>query len=418
MGVTDKILWKRRRFPAIIGNKRTWQAMDLKKEFGKEGIQMRLDKQTMRSIRHIILFTALVVLCVINLREIFGMFQFMLGIIQPFVWGSAIAFVVNIPLNGIEKHLLGSWQGTRAKKLKRPVSMLLSLLLIVVLLVFVIMTVVPQLGRTIVDLGNKLPAFLDNLVAELEKLCASNPQIIGYLEELEDISFDWDKIFGSAVRFLQNGVGSMVTSTVSVAGTIIGVIVNLAVAIIFSLYVLSQKEKLGDQGRRILQAYLPQKMNAQVLRVLKLLGYNFNSFISGQCLEAVILGTMFVVVLAVFRIPYALLIGVLIAFTALIPIVGAFIGCAVGAFLILVDSPAKAVLFVVIFLILQQVEGNLVYPQVVGNSVGLPSMWVLVAVTLGGSMMGVAGMLLFIPLFSTAYTLLKDDVNTRNKNNM
>ena len=376
---------------------------------------MKLDRQTMRSIRHIILFTALVVLCVVNIREILGAARFVLGILQPFVWGGAIAFVVNIPLNGIERRVLKKWQGKHAEKLKRPVSMILALLLIVFVIVFVIMTVVPQLGKTIVDLGNKLPAFLDASVAELERLCASNPQVTGYLEELENMSFDWEKILNGAIRFLQSGVGSMVSSTVSVAGTIIGVVVNVAVAIIFSIYVLSQKEKLGDQGRRILKAYLPERMNAQALRVLGLLSNNFSSFISGQCLEAVILGTMFVVVLSVFRIPYALLIGVLIAFTALIPIVGAFIGCAVGAFLILVDNPAKAVIFVIIFLVLQQVEGNLIYPYVVGNSVGLPSMWVLVAVTLGGSLMGVAGMLLFIPLFSTAYTLFKDDVNTRNE---
>lgn len=376
---------------------------------------MKLDKQTVKSIRHIILFTAAVVLGVIYIREIFGMIGFLSGMVQPFLWGGAIAFVVNIPLNGIERRLLKDWQGKRAEKLKRPAGLVLSLLLIVCLLVFVIMTVVPQLGRTIVDLGNKLPAFFDRMVAELESLCASNPQITGYLEELQDVSFDWDQILNGAVHFLQNGVGSMVTSTVSVAGTIIGVIVNIAVAIIFSLYVLSQKERLGDQGKRILAAYLPQRANAQVLRVLRLLYANFNSFISGQCLEAVILGTMFVVVLTVFQIPYALLIGVLIAFTALIPIVGAFIGCALGAFLILVDSPAKALVFVVIFLVLQQIEGNLIYPHVVGSSVGLPSMWVLVAVTLGGSLMGVAGMLVFIPLCSTAYTLLRDDVNARNE---
>ena len=376
---------------------------------------MKLDKQTMRGIRQIILFIALVVLCVINIRELFGAAKFVLGILQPFLWGGAIAFAVNIPLNGIEKRVLKGWQGRRAEKLKRPVCMLLSLLLIVLVLVFVVLTVVPQLGKTLVDLGNKLPAFVDASVEELERLCASNPQIVGYLQELEHMSFDWDKILDGTMRFLQNGVGSMVSSTVSVAGTIIGAVVNIAVAIIFSLYVLSQKERLGDQGRRILSAYLPRRANAQVLRVLGLLNGNFNSFITGQCLEAVILGTMFVIVLAVFRIPYALLIGVLIAFTALIPIVGAFIGCVVGAFLILVDNPAQAVVFVVIFLVLQQVEGNLIYPHVVGNSVGLPSVWVLVAVTLGGSLMGVAGMLLFIPLFSTAYTLFKDDVNMRNE---
>lgn len=376
---------------------------------------MRLDKQAMRSIRHIILFTAAVVLCVINFREVLGVCRFVLGILQPFLWGGAIAFVVNIPLSGIENRLLKEWRGKSAEKLKRPVSLLLSLLLILLVMVFVVMTVVPQLGRTIVDLGNKLPVFLDESLAELEKLCASNPQIIGYLEELEQMSFDWDKILGGVVSFLQNGVGSMVSSTVSVAGTIIGGVVNIAVALIFSIYVLSGKERLGSQGRRMLKAYLGERMNARVLRVLGLLNNNFNSFISGQCLEAVILGTMFVVVLTVFRIPYALLIGVLIAFTALIPIVGAFIGCGVGAFLILVDNPAQAVIFVIIFLVLQQVEGNLIYPHVVGSSVGLPSMWVLVAVTLGGSLMGVAGMLLFIPLFSTAYTLLRDDVNLRNK---
>ncbi len=376
---------------------------------------MKLDKQTMRGIRQIILFIALVVLCVINIRELFGAAKFVLGILQPFLWGGAIAFAVNIPLNGIEKRVLKGWQGRRAEKLKRPVCMLLSLLLIVLVLVFVVLTVVPQLGKTLVDLGNKLPAFVDASVEELERLCASNPQIVGYLQELEHMSFDWDKILDGTMRFLQNGVGSMVSSTVSVAGTIIGAVVNIAVAIIFSLYVLSQKERLGDQGRRILSAYLPRRANAQVLGVLGLLNGTFNSFITGQCLEAVILGTMFVIVLAVFRIPYALLIGVLIAFTALIPIVGAFIGCVVGAFLILVDNPAKAVVFVVIFLVLQQVEGNLIYPHVVGNSVGLPSVWVLVAVTLGGSLMGVAGMLLFIPLFSTAYTLFKDDVNMRNE---
>lgn len=376
---------------------------------------MKFDKETMRSIRHIILFIALVVLCVINIRDIFGIFKFLLGISQPFIWGSAIAFVMNIPLNGIEKYLLKNWKGKRAEKLKRPLGITLSLFFIIFIIVFVVMTVVPQLGKTIVDLGNKVPVFLNNLVIELEKLCASNPQILEYLDGLQDISFNWDKIMDNAIHFLQNGVGSMLTSTISVASTIIGGAVNVSVAVIFAIYVLSQKERLRNQGRRILNAYLPERANTQVLRVLGLLYNNFSSFISGQCVEAVILGSMFVVTLMIFRIPYALLIGILIAFTALIPIVGAFIGCVVGAFLILVDSPIKAVAFVVIFFVLQQIEGNLIYPRVVGNSVGLPSMWVLVAVTLGGSLFGVAGMLMFIPLVSTAYALLRDDVNARNR---
>lgn len=376
---------------------------------------MKLDKQNIRSIRYLILFTAVVCLGVINIKEVGGIIGFLIGIVQPFLWGGAIAFVMNIPLNGIENRLLKVWKGKKADSLKRPISIVLSGVLVVCLLVFVIMTVVPQLGKTIVEIGNKLPAFFNNVFVELEKLCASNPQIIAYLDEFQETTLDWNKIIDSAVSFLQNGIGSMLTSTVSVASSIVGGVVNVVVAVIFSIYVLSQKEKLGSQGERILRAYCPERVYKQAMRVIRLLSGNFNSFISGQCLEAVILGTMFVITLTIFQIPYAVLIGVLIAFTALIPIVGAFIGCVVGAFLILVDSPMKALIFIIIFLILQQIEGNLIYPHVVGSSVGLPSMWVLVAVTLGGSMMGIVGMLLFIPLVSTAYTLLRDDVNARNR---
>ncbi len=376
---------------------------------------MKFDKQTRRGICQIILFIALAALCVIRINEVIDIFKFILGIFRPFIWGSAIAFVLNIPLNGIEKRLLKNWKGKYADRFKRPVGILLSFLLIVCIITFVIMTVVPQLGRTIVDLGNKLPAFWAQVVAVLEELCASNPEIVEYLEQMQFSAFDWNKILNGTMHFLKNGMGSMVSSTVSVAGTIISSAFNILVGVIFSIYMLSQKERLGSQGKRILTAYFPEKINARVLKVLGLLNSNFSSFISGQCLEAVILGTMFVVILTIFRIPYALLIGVLISFTALIPVVGAFIGCFVGAFLILVDNPMKVLAFIIIFLILQQIEGNLIYPHVVGNSVGLPSMWVLAAVTVGGSLFGVAGMLVFIPLVSTAYTLLKDDVNARNR---
>lgn len=375
---------------------------------------MNLDKQNMRNIRLLILFSAVVCLVVLNIKDVYSVLLFVLGIVTPFLWGGAVAFVMNIPLNGIEKGLLKNWQGKYADRFKRPISIVLSFVLVICVINFVIMTVVPQLGKTIIELGNKMPAFFQNVMVELEKLFAANPQIMEYLEQLDFNTFDWNKVLQSAVDFLKNGMGSMLTSTVSMASSIINSVVNLFISLIFSIYVLTQKEKLGNQGERILRAYLPQKLYKKTLYVLQLLNGNFSSFISGQCLEAVILGTMFVITLSIFRIPYAVLIGVLIAFTALIPIVGAFIGCVVGAFLILVDSPMKALIFVIIFLILQQVEGNLIYPHVVGNSVGLPSMWVLVAVTLGASLLGVIGMLLFIPLVSTAYTLLRENVNARN----
>ncbi|MBQ6887331.1 MAG: AI-2E family transporter [Lachnospiraceae bacterium] len=375
---------------------------------------MNLDKQTMRNIRSIILFIAVVFLIVINIKEAYSVIAFLVSIVSPFVWGGAIAFVLNIPLNGIEKRFLKNWKGKYADKFKRPLSIVLSIVFIVCIIVFVIMTVLPQLARTIMELVNKLPIFFQDVIVELEKLFASNQEIIEYLEQFDVSGLDWKSIFGSTVDFLKNGMGDMLTSTMLVTSSIIGGVANIFIGFIFSIYVLTQKEKLGNQGERILRAYLPQRIYNVIMRVLKLLSHNFSSFISGQCMEAVILGSMFIIVLTLFQIPYALLIGVLIGFTSLIPIVGAFIGCGVGAFLILVDSPMQALIFVIIFLVLQQVEGNLIYPHVVGGSVGLPSIWVLAAVTVGGSLMGVMGMLLFIPLVSTAYTLLRDNVNARN----
>ena len=376
---------------------------------------MNLDKQNIKNIRLLILFAAVVCLGVINIKEVGGFITFIIGIINPFIWGGAIAFVMNIPMRGIEIRLLGKWKGKLAERFKRTVSIILSYVLIIFVITFVVMTVVPQLGKTIMEIGNKMPAFFNGVYAELETMFAENPQIIDYLNNLQPEKFDWKSIFSNTFDFLKNGVGSMLTSTVSVASSIIGGVANIVIAFIFSFYVLAQKEKLGNQGERILKAYCSEKIYRYMRKVLGILSNNFSSFISGQCLEALILGSMFVITLTIFQIPYALLIGVLIAFTALIPVVGAFIGCVVGAFLILVDNPTKALIFIIIFFVLQQIEGNLIYPHVVGSSVGLPSIWVLAAVTIGGSLMGVMGMLLFIPLVSTVYILLKDDVNARNE---
>ena len=217
----------------------------------------------------------------------------------------------------------------------------------------------------------------------------------------------------SVVNFLKNGMGNMLSSTFTVASGIVSGTVNGFIALVFSVYILAQKEKLGEQFKRVLRAYTSQRINDGVLHVCTLLYRNFSNFIIGQCTEAVILGLMFIVSMTIFRFDYAVMIGVLIAFTALIPIVGAFLGCFVGAFVMLVDDPVKAIWFVVLFIVLQQIEGNLIYPHVVGNSVGLPSIWVLAAVTIGGSLMGIFGMLVFIPLLSTVYMLLRENVNRR-----
>lgn len=376
---------------------------------------MDFNKKNIKAVRGLILFTAVVLLGVINIKEVILWIFFLIGIVKPFLVGGAMAFVVNIPMKAIEKHLFKKSKSSAAEKLKRPASLVLALLSILLVIIFVVVTVVPQLTRTVMELGNQIPIFINDLFIKVEELFATNPEMLRQIEQLQEMQINWNSIVGNIGVFLKNGVGNMVSSTFNVASSIVSGVVNVLIAFIFSLYILTQKEKLGDQSRRILSAYLPKAKKDWILKVMDLLHHNFSNFITGQCLEAVILGLMFFLIMSLLRFPYALLVGVLIAFTALIPIVGAFVGCFVGAFLIMIENPLMAVWFIVLFLILQQIEGNLIYPYVVGSSVGLPSIWVLAAVSVGGSLMGVVGMLVFIPLVSTAYALIKENVNERNK---
>ena len=376
---------------------------------------MEFSRGKIKQIRHLMLLAAVLVLVLIYSEEVFQGVGFLFGILSPFVIGGAVAFVLNIPMRAFEEKLLGSWRGRSAGKVKRPVSMILALVAVVLIIAVVIGTVVPQVAATAAEVGRKIPAFTDEIIEELEQLTNRYPQLKEQVNKLEALEMNWDNILNSIFDFLKNGAGDVLNSTVTMASGIISGVVNAVISFIFALYILSQKENLSDQGRRIISAYLPEAVGAKLLEICSLLYRNFSSFITGQCLEAVILGTMFVISMTLFQMPYALMVGVLIAFTALIPIVGAFIGCAVGTFLILIDNPLQALWFVILFLVLQQVEGNLIYPKVVGNSVGLPAIWVLMAVSVGGSLFGVSGMLLFIPLMSSGYALLRESVNKRNR---
>ncbi len=375
---------------------------------------MEFSRGKIRQIRHLMVLAALLILALIYSEKVFTGAAFLFGIISPFLVGGVMAFVLNIPMRAFEEKLLGRWRGKRAEKAKRPLCLVLAIVSLAVVLAIVVGTVVPQVVATASEVGKKIPAFTERVVEELDRLVRDYPELTKRIDELELTEINWDSVLGSVIDFLKNGAGDVLNSTVSVASGIISGIVNVVISFIFALYVLAQKERLADQGRRILSAYLPQAVGAKILEICSLLYRNFSSFITGQCLEAVILGTMFVVTMSLFRMPYALMVGVLIAFTALIPIVGGFIGCAVGAFLILIDNPLQALWFVILFLVLQQIEGNLIYPKVVGNSVGLPAIWVLMAVSVGGSLFGISGMLFFIPLTSSGYALLRESVNERN----
>lgn len=292
--------------------------------------------------------------------------------------------------------------------------MVITIVLVSLVVSVVAGTVLPQVMLTASEIGKKIPVFMERVIVELDRLTKDYPPLAEQVSKLESIEIQWETILSNIIDFLKNGVGDVLNSTVSMASNLISGVVNTVISFIFALYILAQKERLENQGKRIVAAYLPAKMGNKVLEVCSLLYKNFSSFIAGQCLEAVILGVLFVVFMSIFRMPYALMIGVLISFMALIPIVGACIGCVVGAFLIMIDNPIQAMWFVVLFLVLQQIEGNLIYPKVVGNSVGLPSIWVLMAVSVGGSLFGIAGMLMFIPLMSTCYALLRESVNNRN----
>ena len=376
----------------------------------------------MRQIRNLILFAAVVVLCVMYSGQIVRWIFLGIDILEPFAVGGMIAFVLNLPMKFVEERLLGRWKGKAADKLRRPLSLLAAIVFVAVLIVIVVMAVLPQLGRTINDLGQKIPEFFQQVVAWLGDLERQYPQLGQYLgpfldsgESLEQSWASMDQLAARLMDFLKEGGVSVITTTIGVASGIIGTFVKGIISFIFALYILAAKEKLADQGKRILHAFAPEKVEKGTLSLCSLLYRNFSHFITGQCVEAVIIGTIFVITMSLFRMPYAVMIGVLIAFTALIPVVGAFIGCILGAFLILVDAPEMAFWFVVLFLIIQQIEGNLIYPLVVGESVGLPAIWVLAAVSVGGSLFGFAGMLVFIPLVSTGYMLLRDEVNARNR---
>ena len=369
---------------------------------------MELNRDTINKIRGLILFTVITVIIGINYIKVLGLLAAAVNMAAPFILGAAIAFVLNVPMRRIESSL--SCVLKKDSRLLRPVSMALSILLVAGVLFLVMFVVAPQLVRTLLGLQSSIPVFFGEVRQWLEKLFAENPQI---LTNMEQIQIDWQELFNDALKFLKNGAGSMLDTTFSAAISIVNGMSTFLIGFIFSIYILLQKENLIRQTKKLLAAFLPEKTVAGIIRIAALTSKTFSNFFTGQCVEAVILGSMFFIVLMVLRLPYALLIGVLIAFTALIPVFGAFIGWAVGAFLMLIISPMDALLFSAVFFTLQQIEGNMIYPHVVGNSVGLPSIWVLVAVTLGGSMMGVLGMLIFIPLTSVLYALLRETVHRR-----
>lgn len=371
---------------------------------------MEFNRKNMQQLMILITFGIVLFLGLQNLPLLIGVVQTAFRFLLPFLIGCMVAFIINVPMRAIERTLFT--QKVQQKyavfgKLHRPLSLLLTLLLIVGLVTLLIFTVTPQLQNSINTLRASLPGFVADLTEWINDTVARYPEIEDYAYELVNTlqSIDWTQQLQHFLDFLRNG--NLLNSTVSVASSIIGGVTNAVIGLIFALYILLQKERLAVQGKKILYAWLPEKHVDTTLGILNLTQRTFSNFISGQCLEACILGLLFFITMSIFRFPYAAVVGVVIAFTALIPIFGAFFGCFIGTFLILIANPIQALWFIVLFLVLQQIEGNFIYPHVVGNSVGLPSIWVLVAVTTGASTMGILGMLINIPLFSVFYALIR-----------
>lgn len=326
--------------------------------------------------------------------------------------GCAIAFILNVPMRALEKHLFkkAKYQTEKWAKRRRIIALLVTIVATLLVITLVLYAVIPQLSHTVSLLVKQIPTGLDNASKTITDIFSK----VGPLGDFaSSFTEDWNTYITKAIDYVENSSGDILNGGVKAVSGLLSGITNFIIGFIFAIYVLMQKEVLFQQFLKVLYAFSDRRKADRTLDILSLSHKTFASFVSGQCLEALILGTLFLISMSIMQLPYALLISMFITVCALIPIVGSFMGCAFGVLLILMDSPTKALLFLIWFLILQQIEGNLIYPHVVGSSVGLPGIWVLVSVTIGGALFGVVGMLIFIPLVSVIYSLFRYEVNNR-----
>lgn len=344
-----------------------------------------------------------------NINVVADSVSWVAGLIMPLILGFAFALILNVPMRFFESHI---WSRTKKKglqKLRRPVSFIISLVLIIGILVGVVWLVIPELVNAVkvivqgaIDLVNRFSAMSE---AELAELPFGNALM----------NTDWDKMLDTLQNWLKNQSGTIVNTAVGTIGSLVGGIFDFFISFVFAIYILFSKDKLKAQAKRMIRVWLPKSFGEWAIHAASVASMNFRNFISGQSLEAVILGVLCMIGMWIFGFPYAPMIGALVGVTALIPVVGGFIGAGVGAFMILTVDPIKAVFFLIFIVVLQQLEGNLIYPRVMGSRVNLPSMWILAAVTVGGGIAGPIGMLLSVPIASTAYVLVKEATDKREK---
>lgn len=362
-----------------------------------------------KEIVSIIIFTVLLIFAFIHIETLFTILGYVITLFMPFIVGCVIAYVLNVLLNIMENRICKKWKASPDKwwgRAKRPFCLVMTLALVLGLFALLLFLVVPELKNTTKIFTENIPTYQKELSHTLEKFGID-------AEKTKDITSHLDDFKKNTSDFVQKNSGKILEGAAIFATSVIGKIMNITLGSVFAIYILLQKEKLSTQLETVMKAYLPKKKIKKIKEMGTLSNQTFSHFISGQFVEAIIIGLLCFIGMLLLGLPYAPTISVLVGFTALIPVFGAFIGTAIGAFLIFMISPMEALIFIAFILILQQVEGNLIYPKVVGSSVGLPSIWVMVAVTIGASTFGIMGMLLSVPLCSIVYSIFTCNVKER-----
>ena len=330
----------------------------------------------------------------------------LLGAATPLLVGALLAFILNIPMSAFERRFFPKSEKKFVKKIRRPLCMVAAVLAVIAIITLIVWLIVPQLVSCVQLIIDQVPGYLERTVHKMEQWGIFSPETIGMLEKI-----DWPSKIGEIVGVVTSGIGSVAEVVISAVSSVFSGVVTGVLSVIFSMYLLLGKDKLKRQYHVLARRYMKEHWMKKIDYVAYVTDECFHSYIVGQCIEAVILGVLCMLGMWILRLPYAAMVGALIAFTALIPVAGAFIGGAIGAFMILMVSPVQALVFIIFLVVLQQLEGNIIYPKVVGTSLGLPAIWVLAAVTVGGGVMGIVGMLLGVPLTAAIYRMVREDIH-------